>query len=213
MHMKTVRLSGALAIAALVGCGGSSSGGGGGFTTSVPSGTKLTALTPAQAQQLCTDFDSYAAKLDSKTNDCKESGFFAAEETELEYTSPAATDAQLQMSCTAGYNACLSADGGYTTSTSDCDPTNLGSEPTTCTATVGDATTCFNDLLTIENNFYASIPSCSSLTTASLNAAIAAMSTDGGAVALPASCTKFDATCSTSSSTNTYLGLVKAHRR
>src|SRR5947209_14429041 len=53
-------LGGALAMAVLVGCGGNSSGGG--FTTSVPSGTKLTSLTPQQATQLCTDFDAYAQR-------------------------------------------------------------------------------------------------------------------------------------------------------
>src|ERR1700690_3035545 len=120
-------------IAALIGCGSSGGGGGGGggsFTTSVPAGTKLTALTPAQAMQLCNDFSAYERNT-LKTVLCDLSGLLAAA------LSGGTTDADLRTACTQGYNSCLSADGGLTT-TSSCDSTTFSGEPSTCQATVGD---------------------------------------------------------------------------
>ena len=82
MQIRGLGLGGVVAIVALVGCGSSGTGGTGGstgtgtgggtgsgtggttgsggpFTTSVPSGTKVTGLTAAQAAQLCSDVESY----------------------------------------------------------------------------------------------------------------------------------------------------------
>ncbi len=119
---STFGLGTALAIAALVGCGGNSSGGG--FTTSVPSGTKLTSLTPQQAMQLCTDFDAYATN--ALTPDlCK---LLAIEATALSLSFSSTgqpSDAMLQMTCTQTYNNCLSGGDGGITSTSNCDPSDL----------------------------------------------------------------------------------------
>ena len=107
----------ALAIAALVGCGGNSSGGG--FTTSVPSGTKLTSLTPQQAMQLCTDFDAYGTA--ALTPDLCKLVAIEATALSLSFSSTGQpSDAMLQMTCTQTYNGCLSGDGGVTT-TSGCE--------------------------------------------------------------------------------------------
>jgi hypothetical protein len=185
-------------VAALIGCGSSSSGGGGGsFTTSVPAGTKLTALTPAQGTQLCTDFASYESKT-LTTDVCKTIGLEVAELAVAEAAaagSAAPSDAALQMACTQSYNGCLSGDGGVTT-TSTCTSTTFSGEPSTCTATVGDLETCANDQTTAVNQLYGSLPSCASLTSASLASALATLSADGGSSsAEPASCTKFDSQC------------------
>ena len=174
-------------LAALIGCGSSSTSGAGGgsFTTSVPAGTKLTALTPAQAMQLCNDFSAYETKT-LKTVLCDLSGLLAAA------LSGGTTDADLRTACTQGYNSCLSADGGLTT-TSSCDSTTFSGEPSTCQATVGDLQKCANDETTASNQAYGSLPSCSTLTAANLASALSA---DAGAgPAEPASCSMFDAQC------------------
>ena len=81
----------------------------------------------------------------------------------------------------ADYNGCLTGDGGYTTTM--CDPTMLAASngSATCTATVGDFTSCLNDPTAALN----AIPSCSTLTAAKL----ASLSADGRASPPPASCT------------------------
>lgn len=208
---RTFGLGTALAIAALVGCGGNSSGGG--FTTSVPSGTKLTSLTPQQAMQLCTDFDTYATT--ALTPDlCK---LLAIEATalSLSFSSTAQpSDAVLQMTCTQAYNNCLSGDGGVTT-TSNCDPTTFTTEPSTCTATVGDVTMCANADLTTAKQEEAGLPSCSSVTAANLISALATLAAEADAgTSMSATCTALESNCNTgSSSSSSTVGLVTAMKR
>ncbi len=185
-----------LATAALVGCGG---GGGGTFTTSVPAGAKLTSLTSAQATQLCTDLTNY--EMATLAPDlCKVLGLTAAETAAATATAlkgAAPTDASLQAACTQASNSCLSGDGGPNGSfSSSCSSNSFASEPSTCPATVGDLQTCATDETAAFNQVYGSLPSCSSLTAASLASAYARFSTDGGSgPSEPASCSKFDAQC------------------
>ncbi len=202
-------LGGALAIVALVGCGGNSSGGG--FTTSVPSGTKLTSLTPQQAMQLCTDFDTSATT--ALTPDlCK---LLAIEATALSLSYPGAgqqSDATLRMTCSQTYNSCLGGDGGITT-TSNCDPSTFTTEPATCTATVGEVTMCFNADLNATNQQVAALPSCSSVTSANLISALATIAAQADAgTSMSATCTALEAGCNMGSSSST-VGLVTAARR
>jgi hypothetical protein len=199
-----------LAIAALVGCGGNSSGGG--FTTSVPSGTKLTSLTPEQAMQVCTDFDAYAKS--ALTPDlCK---LLAIEVTalSLSFSSTAQPgDAMLQMACTQSYNDCLSGDGGFM-STSSCDPSTLSTQPSTCTATVGDLTMCANVEVTTANQELAGLPSCSSVTAANLLTALGTLASNADAgTSMSASCTALESNCNLGSSSSSTVGLVTAARR
>ncbi len=208
---------GALAIIALVGCGGSggsgatggsggassvgtggSSGGGnssgGAFTTSVPSGTKVTSLTSAQGMQLCKDYDTFAAAHLSTI--CKQQAIFDA------LDALGGSDAQIQAACTASYNDCLSPDGGE----NQCDPTDISSNSVACTATVGDITTCFNSEYTLDSE----LPSCSTLTAATLLATEA----DGGVLNMePAGCAALE-NCGASSdaASSSSLGAVIAHR-
>jgi hypothetical protein len=204
-------LGSALAIAALVGCGGGTTGGGGGFTTSVPSGTKLTSLTPQQAMQLCTDFDN--SEKNAFTPDlCK---LLAIEATSLALFSSSTaqpTNATLQMACTQAYNSCLTGDGGFTT-TSGCDPSTFTSEPSTCTATVGDLTMCSNADLTTLNQELRQLPSCSSVTATNLISALATIEAEADAgTSMSATCTALESNCEMGSSSST-VGLVAAARR
>lgn len=205
-------LGGALAIAALVGCGGGGSGGGGTFTTSVPAGTKLTALTPQQAMQLCTDFENYGKN--ALTPDlCK---LLAIEETALTLALSTAppSDSMLQMACTQSYNACLSGGDGGVTFTSSCDPTTFTTEPSTCTATVGDVTMCANADLTATNQELAQLPSCSSVTAANLTSALATLAAEADAgTPMSATCTALESNCNSGSSSSSTVALVAAARR
>jgi len=156
------------------GKGGGSAGGSSGsgpFTTSVPGNTPLTGLSGTQQTQLCKDFTTYADATLAPAL-CKSVGLLLAA------FSGGTTDAQLQTACAAGYASCLSADGGATVT---CDPS---ATPSTCTATVADLTACFN----AQSAAAAQIPSCSSLTAASLASALG----DGGSSATPAVCVPFE---------------------
>jgi len=207
---RKLGLGGFLAIAALVGCGGNSSGGG--FTTSVPSGTKLTSLTPQQAMQLCTDFDASTGITALAPDLCK---LLAIEATALLTFSPTAqpSDAMLQMACTQAYNSCLSGDGGVT-STSDCDPSTFTTEPSTCTATVGDLTMCTNADLATAKQEVAELPSCSSVTSSNLTAALTTLAAQADAgTSMSATCTALESNCNGDSSSSSTVGLVTAMRR
>jgi hypothetical protein len=173
---------------------GGGAGSGGAFTTSVPSGTKLTALTTAQVAQLCTDLGTYVDK-NVVPALCQASYSLAGPEAAYLdlLQNPAATNSELRAICAsevvdAGSCSELGADGG----TGSC---NISQVPSTCQATVGDYATCINDETTADLQLYASVPSCSTLTAASLTAYFAA---DGGSSANPpepASCAQFDSTC------------------
>jgi hypothetical protein len=152
------------------GGGGGGSSGSGPFTTSVPSSTPLTGLSGAQQTQLCKDFTAYADTTLVPAL-CKSVGLLLAA------FSGGTTDADLQTACAAGYASCLASDGGATVT---CSP---NATPSTCTATVGDLTACFN----AQSAAAAQIPSCSSLTAASLASALG----DGGSSATPAVCAPF----------------------
>jgi hypothetical protein len=194
----TIRTIGALlaATAALVGCSSGGSGASppaneaGAAISSVPSGTKLSALTPTQATQLCSDLDAYVEQA-SLDRACGQWGLDQA--AALAAKTPASSDADLQAACTQGYNQCLSGDAGLTTG-SPCDSSTVSQVPSSCTATVGQLETCTEDRQVASNQMVASRPSCASLTAATLKAAL---SPDAGTGRFtdPASCTPFDSNC------------------
>jgi hypothetical protein len=166
--------------------GGGATGAGGAFTTSVPSGTKITGLTSAQAHQLCTDGDNFSNRvlLSTECAAIPAGEGLGAARADLE-ENPSASNADLQATCTAA-----KADAGVCPLTGDHDAgadCDFSSVPSTCTATVGDLTTCLNDEATAFVQFANAIPTCSALTPAILNAFYAA---DGGVLgpADPASC-------------------------
>jgi hypothetical protein len=179
------------------GSGGSTGTGGGTFTTSVPGATKLTGLSSAQVTQFCADGEAFIKNTYIPTL-C--SAFTPIEGVEAGYLylqdNPNATNAQIEAACAredADAGTCLFAvnpDGG------SCD---IGSIPSTCQATVADYTKCINDTTTVDRQFVSTIPSCSSLTAASVSAYLA---TDGGGQIgpqEPTECAVFDSggACST----------------
>ena len=224
MQIKCLGLGGVMAIVAMLGCGSSSgtggtggttggggtgsgkggttgsggtTGGGGAFTTSLPAGTKVTALTPAQDAQLCSELESYVNN-NVFPSLCRAASSLSGPEAAYFdlLGNPTASDTELRAACVAAAtadagNGCagFTADAG----TETCD---ISKVPSTCQATVGDYATCINDQAAADAQLYASVPSCSTLTAASLTAYFGA---DGGASAdppEPTSCSKFDSTCS-----------------
>jgi hypothetical protein len=187
---------------------GGTTGAGGAFTTSVPSGTKLTGLSSAQQTQLCNDINNYAdhtflPELCNAAAAASVNGLAAAYADLIE--NPGVTDAKLRVDCSAadadaGANASKCTDSLQDAGTQICD--DFSSTPATCQATVGDYTKCLNDTTTSSLQYYASFPSCSTITAASVNAFFAA---DGGLNAgppEPASCAMFDSTCSVDGGTS-----------
>jgi hypothetical protein len=172
--------------------GGSTGSGGSGFTTSVPSGTKITGLTSAQATQLCADAENYVENtyLPALCATFTPSLGIDAARKYLQ-DNPSATSAQLQTAC-----AQSEADAGTCPFTFDPDggmgSCDISSIPATCQATVGDETKCANDTIATIVETINAIPKCSSLTAASLSAYLAA--DGGGSMGLPepASCAMFD---------------------
>jgi hypothetical protein len=199
MRNGSMVLAGLFTVAALIGCGSSSSGGGGGggFSTSVPSGTKLSSLTTAQAAQLCTDLTKYESTQSATqtADDCKGAGIDAAFQAQAGSTT-ALTDAQVQNDCTIGYTGCTSVDAG-SDSQALCTSTTFAGEPTTCTSSVSDVQKCIADMSTASATYFAALPACSALTAANLNAAEATLNGDGGNSGPPdpASCMPIEMNC------------------
>ena len=217
MQNRGLGLGGLLAIVALVGCGSSSgtggtggstgtgggtgsgkggtTGSGGSFTTSVPSGTKVTGLTAAQIAQLCSDVQSYVDNTFFPAVCRGGSALLGPEAAYLDFLqNPTASTSELRATCTSA--AAMDAadtcpDSFVDAGTQTC---NISQIPSTCQATVGDYAKCINDSTNADLQLYASVPSCSTLTAASLTAYFAA---DGGSSnpPEPASCSTFDSTC------------------
>jgi hypothetical protein len=243
MQIKGLGLAAMTAMMALVGCGSSDGLGGtggsggspgkgggaggakggstgeggstgsGGFTTKVPSATKLTALTTAQATQLCSDVESY---LDSTFLPmlCHASApLTGLEAAYLDLVqNPSASNSDLQAVC-AGAAGDAGSCSDLGDGTQSCD---VSSEPSTCQATVGDFTKCLDDTSAADAQYYATLPSCSTLTAASVTAFFEA---DGGSSfnpPEPTSCSMFDSTCDvdgSSAMSNMSLRMMPNKRR
>jgi hypothetical protein len=180
--------------AGATGSGGTNGTGGatGAFTTSVSSGTKLTALSGNQATQLCDDLDNYIDRavvpvLCGTIRDLL--GPKAAYNALL--ANPSSTDADVRATCVAELaeaGSCSNVDASVQNS---CDASSFATVPATCTATVGDYATCIDAINPAYAQYGAAVPSCGTLTVASLRAYFAA---DGGGTlgpADPAACAIF----------------------
>jgi hypothetical protein len=169
------------------GGGGNGGSSGGSFHTSIPSGTSVGSLTPAQQTQLCNDLGNYAQSLASA--ECQILAVFEAGlQASIDTT---ATDATLQAACSAAQSQCV-ASGTSSPDGGTCDFSNVNS--TNCTATIGELTACANDQGTVLQQGLGSFPTCSNLTRAT---AVAALASDGGTSSAPppASCNTFDTKC------------------
>ncbi len=172
--------------AGATGSGGTTGTGGatGAFTTSVSSGTRLTALSGTQATQLCNDVDNY---IDSAVVPVLCGAIRDLLGPKAAYNAlvanPSSTDADVRAACVAELaeaGSCSNVDASVQNS---CDASSFVTVPATCTATVGDYATCIDAINPAYSQYGAAVPSCSTLTVASLKAYFAA---DGGGTLGPA---------------------------
>ncbi len=175
--------------------GGTTGTGGatGTFTSSVPSGTKLTALSGGQATQLCDDVDNYvnSAFVPVLCTDIRALLGPQAAYNDLT-ANPSATDAELRAACAAELAEAGSCNNIDASVANTCSASSFATVPSTCTATVGDYATCVNAIDPSYVQYGTAVPSCGTLTVASLRAYYAA---DGGGTtgpAPPAACAVFN---------------------
>jgi hypothetical protein len=158
MHIGSGGLRRVLAgfvICAAAGCGGSGSPT---FSTSLPASASVNTLSSTQDKQLCDETTSFLEMILQSPEFCHVmSVSFAASDAA---SNTGWTDAQIQSDCNTFAQLCqLLQSGGTTTST--CDPSN-------CMVTVGQLTTCFNDTGVAFQHYGSTLPSCGSLTRATV---------------------------------------------
>jgi hypothetical protein len=178
----------AIVIGALVAACGSSTGSSsdGMFTTSVTATAKLSDLTNAQQNQLCSDLHTFNASTVYKNaieGGCRLAGIIIAS------ISNPQSDAAAQKACMDAYNSCK-ADPLATNLLS---ATNFAcySSSTGCKATVGEFAACLNDVYAALSTDLAALPVCSMITRGGLTG-------DAGfpvSLAQSASCTTFVTNC------------------
>jgi hypothetical protein len=164
------------------------------LTTSVNGATGLNKLTPAQATQLCTDITAFA------TNSvCGYTGLYdGLVNAEISSIGGGVDDARLQMLCRNG-------DTAATCAALSCNPTQLASNPVSCTATVADLVACFTDTEVALKQQLGWLPACDTLTAAKVSAYNATMNDAGiSFYVTPASCKALQATCSGYIQINSY---------
>ncbi len=166
------------------GTGGSSGTGGsaGGTSVTSVSSTKAvnkSALSAAEATQLCNDTYAYFGTAITRANGCKWRGLSYAS------SSSAPSEAVLQQNCTNQESACLSGDGGAFTNP------GCNDLPASCTATVAQYSACIKDEATAFTQTVTGLPSCSTLTSAGTSAVFDAQT--GGSP--PASCASLMTAC------------------
>jgi len=183
------QISFSVAVVAMVGVGcGSSGGGGPTFSTSVPSGSAVNTLTPAQLTQLCNDIDSFTSKELSSTSICHAATVAIVAQQAAQNTG--LSDAELQLLCSTEMSvACMFLADAGTTGSPDGGSSNCGSGAN-CTATVGQISACLNDQGAAIARYEGMFPACNAVTRAKL----AAINLDAG-IAEPASCVALQSSC------------------
>jgi hypothetical protein len=159
--------------------GGSSSstGGGtsGGSITALGGTVALSALTAAEAAQLCSDAFTYYRSAIDRASLCKWQGLAFG------VSSSAPTDAKLQENCAGKETSCLQADP---------QSASCSAIPSPCTATVAEYSACISDQAAAFTQGVSTLPGCATVTTPDKAALWEFMTAE-----LPASCTLLDATC------------------
>jgi len=166
------------------GTGGSSSGGtgggGGGAATPVTTlngSTALSALTPAQRTQLCSDTAVYFGALVPMATTCKWRGLAYAA------SSSAPTQDLLQQKCTMQESNCSQAGNPWAN--------NFGCDiAATCAATVAEYSACIHDEIAAFLQAVNALPTCATLMMSNSSTIIADQNAD-----LPASCVSRMNTC------------------
>jgi len=150
--------------------GGGTGGSGPGAVTTLPGGTAVNALSPAEVTQLCNDTYAYFASAIAKATTCKWRGLAYAA------SSSAPSDAQVQTNCTGKETSCNGSDPWA-------DNPGCNDIPTTCTATVAEYSTCIGDEATAFIQTVNGLKACATLTRADTPALFDVM-----AAPPPASC-------------------------
>lgn len=187
------RETGALRLVRAAACAfvlaGAACGGGGSsstFSSGVAPDKTLGTLTPSELAQICQSANAFS-QTHLKEASCRIAGVLLASFT------GGASDQALQAACKMAYDQCESgqldgADGGSSSTTDSC-----MAPPATCTATVAELESCYNAAIGAINQATAAIPSCASLTQASLSTAQTASNLDN--TEEPAACKTVDAKC------------------
>jgi hypothetical protein len=168
--------SGGVGTAGVAGTGGCSSGVD--PITSLCGTTSLSALTPAEATQLCDDTYAYFGSTISNDVACKWKGLSFA------ISSSAPTEDQLRANCTSKESSCL-----LDPATALANNPGCNSFPANCVATVADYSACVQERAAGFTQTVSGIQDCDVLTFDGLNPVWDALG------ALPTPTCTFDATC------------------
>lgn len=160
------------------GTGGSATGGSVDFTTTVAGTKTIDKLTPAEAAQLCKDFEAASAKQTASLAPgvCKLAGLFSTLE-----------DNSTQATCEAAVQSCLAEFNKPDTTEQMCEPI------TGCTASVAEVTKCLNDQYAAARAFFDALPTCEQNAKGSTEPM--GNGTGMGAPMQPASCKAIETTC------------------
>lgn len=154
------------------GSGGTQASNGVSFT-SLDGAATLSALSAAQATQLCDETYAYFGSAISAPTTCKWKGLSFAT------SSSAPTEEQLRANCSEKEDQCLADPAAALANNPGCSPF-----PSNCTATVAEYTTCVEDLVETFEQTVAGISDCDTLTAVGTDAVWAALGADP-----PPSCT------------------------
>jgi hypothetical protein len=177
-----------LSLVAFGACGGDDKKDGG---TSVDTGLEdsktLNALTQPEFQQFCDGLSNADQKAISKEDGCKSTAYLTvaiAAGAAAVSGAPMPTDADLQAACKTAYDQCMQATP---------QPTQKAcQQDATCTATVGEAETCYAAGLKQATDGLKSMPSCSAITAQTFAPQDAGTSTTAPE---PAECTAVKGKC------------------
>ncbi|HXU01722.1 MAG TPA: hypothetical protein VN903_12060 [Polyangia bacterium] len=157
------RRQGIFFLAALLGAGACSGGDSTTFSPSLPPGSPLNQLTPAQRDTLCSEIGSFtesSGAVDAIAEVlCRAAGISAAQ------TSNSGTDAEARSTCTQRYDACRMALVGGSQMCAE-----SAWAAASCTATVAALAACLNDSVAEIESAARTVPACSTLTLADLGA-------------------------------------------
>jgi hypothetical protein len=133
--------------------GGGTGGGAPASVTTLPGGTAVNALTPAEVTQLCNDTYAYFGSAIAKATICKWRGLAYAA------SSSAPSDAQVQTNCTSKETSCNGTDPWA-------DNPGCNDIPATCTATVAEYSACISEEVTAFIQTVTGFKTCATLTRA-----------------------------------------------
>jgi hypothetical protein len=150
------------------------------FSTGLDTAKTPANLSTADRTTFCDKMAVFSSSLLTKADACKLAGMMGAAFGSM-------SGGDIKALCTAAYDACMKEPAGSTDTTTNTAECVQG--VSTCTATVGEIETCYNDAAAMTKAQMAKIPSCSQITMSDLTSASTSTSS------MPASCTAVEAKC------------------